>query len=115
MTERMCEMSRVEAALEELVTAINESPEYREYSKQKELMRQHPDLKEKLDIYRREKYELQTSASSDELFDRTEELTGKSEELRKNPLMGLFLDAELDFCRMIQQVNNAIVEAVEFE
>ena len=108
-------MSRVEAALAELVTAIIESPEYREYSKQKDMMRQHPELKAKLDIYRREKYEIQSSASSDELFDRTEELMKKSEELRKNLLMGLFLDAELDFCRIIQQVNNAIVEAVEFE
>ena len=108
-------MSRVETALAELVTAIIESPEYLEYTRQKDLMRQNPQLKEKLDIYRREKYELQSSASSDELFDRAEELAGKSEEVRKNPLVGMFLDAELDFCRMIQQVNNAIVEAVEFE
>ena len=49
MTERMSKMSRVEAALAELVTAIIESPEYQEYSKQKELMRQYPELKEKCD------------------------------------------------------------------
>ena len=108
-------MSRVEAALAELVAAIIDSPEYREYSKQKERMHQYPELKAKLDIYRQEKFELQSQASSDELFDRTEELAVKSEDLRKNPMVGLFLDAELDFCRLIQQVNNVIVEAVDFE
>ena len=108
-------MSRVEAALTELVAAIIDSPEYREYSKQKDQMQQNPELKAKLDAYRKEKYQLQSSASSDELFDKTEELAGKSEELRKNPLVGLFLDAELDFCRLIQQINNVIVEAVDFE
>lgn len=108
-------MSRVEAALTELVAAIIDSPEYREYSKQKDLMHQYPELKAKLDVYRQEKFELQSSSSSDELFDKTEELSRKSEELRMNPMVGLFLDAELDFCRMIQHVNNVIVEAVDFE
>ena len=108
-------MSRVEAALTELVAAIIDSPEYREYSKQKDLMHQYPELKAKLDVYRQEKFELQSSASSDELFDKTEELSRKSEDLRRNPMVGSFLDAELDFCRMIQQVNNVIVEAVDFE
>jgi len=108
-------MSRVEAALAELVAAIIDSSEYREYSLQRNLMHQYPDLKAEIDNYRQEKFELQSSASSDELFDKMDELARKSEELRRNPMVGSFLDAELDFCRMIQQVNNVIVEAVDFE
>ena len=37
------------------------------------------------------------------------------EEFRKNPLVDAFLNAELDFCRMIQEINGKIVEAVNFE
>lgn len=33
----------------------------------------------------------------------------------KNPLVDEFLNAELDFCRMIQEINGKIVEAVNFE
>ena len=36
-------------------------------------------------------------------------------EFRKNPLVDAFLNAELDFCRMIQEINGKIVEAVNFE
>ena len=40
-------MSRVEAALTELVAAIIDSPEYREYSKQKDQMQQNPRAESK--------------------------------------------------------------------
>ena len=40
---------------------------------------------------------------------------GAWEEFRKNPLVDAFLNAELDFCRMIQEINGKIVEAVNFE
>ena len=33
----------------------------------------------------------------------------------RNPLVDEFLNAELDFCRMIQEINGKIVEAVNFE
>ena len=50
-----------------------------------------------------------------ELFDRTDEFSRRLEEFRKNPLVDAFLNAELDFCRMIQEINGKIVEAVNFE
>ena len=35
--------------------------------------------------------------------------------LRENPLVDNFLASELAFCRMMQNINFDIVEAVEFE
>ena len=46
---------------------------------------------------------------------RTDEFSRRLEEFRKNPLVDAFLNAELDFCRMIQEINGKIVEAVNFE
>ena len=110
-------MSRVETALEELIAAVIVSEEYREYDrqKQKQIMKEQPELKAQIDRFRQENFELQNSVQSDELFDRTDEFSRRLEEFRKNPLVDAFLNAELDFCRMIQEINGKIVEAVNFE
>lgn len=115
-------MSRVETALEELIAAVIASEEYREYDRQKQIMKEQPELKAQIDRFRQENFELQNSVQSDELFDRTDELFDRTdefsrrlEEFRKNPLVDAFLNAELDFCRMIQEINGKIVEAVNFE
>lgn len=108
-------MSRVETALEELIAAVIASEEYREYDRQKQIMKEQPELKAQIDRFRQENFELQNSVQSDELFDRTDEFSRRLEEFRKNPLVDAFLKAELDFCRMIQEINGKIVEAVNFE
>lgn len=108
-------MNRVNAALAELISAIIDSQEYQEYGRQLEGMKEHPDLKVRIDEFRRENYELQNSAESDELFDRLDEFTRRYEDFRRNPMVELFLNAELEFCRMIQNINQEIVEAVHFE
>ena len=106
-------MSRVETALEELIAAVIASEEYREYDRQKQIMKEQPELKAQIDRFRQENFELQNSAQA--LFDRTDEFSRRLEEFRKNPLVDEFLNAELDFCRMIQEINGKIVEAVNFE
>ena len=68
-----------------------------------------------IDRFRQENFELQNSVQADELFDRTDEFSRRLGEFRKNPLVDAFLNAELDFCRMIQEINGKIVEAVNFE
>lgn len=98
-------MSRVETALEELIAAVIASEEYREYDRQKQIMKEQPELKAQIDRFRQENFELQNSVQADELFDRTDEFSRRLEEFRKNPLVDAFLNAELDFCRMIQEIN----------
>lgn len=108
-------MSRVEMALKELIAAIIDSPEYREFDRQVSVMREHPDLKRQIDEFRQENFVLQRSVEPDELFDKLDEFSQRYEEFRKNPMVEAFLSAELDFCRMIQEINQEIVEAVNFE
>ena len=79
-------MSRVETALEELIAAVIASEEYREYDRQKQIMKEQPELKAQIDRFRQENFELQNSVQSDELFDRTDEFSRRLEEFRKNPL-----------------------------
>jgi len=108
-------MNRVDMALNELIAAIIDSPEYKEFDKQASVMRKHPDLKRQIDEFRHENFVLQRSVEPDELFDKLDEFSQRYEEFRKNPMVESFLAAELDFCRMIQGINQEIVEAVNFE
>ena len=52
-------MSRVETALEELIAAVIASEEYREYDRQKQIMKEQPELKDQIDRFRQENFELQ--------------------------------------------------------
>ncbi|MDO4292697.1 MAG: YlbF family regulator [Eubacteriales bacterium] len=108
-------MSRVRTAMEELIAAVIASPEYREFDRQKQIMKEHPELKRQIDRFREENFRLQHSVQSDELFDRIDEFSRKYEDFRRNPLVDPFLNAEVEFCRMIQGINQEIVEAVNFE
>mgnify|MGYP002553334194 CR=1 FL=1 len=47
-------MSRVETALEELIAAVIASEEYREYDRQKQIMKEQPELKAQIDRFRQE-------------------------------------------------------------
>lgn len=108
-------MCRVETALKELIDAILDSPEYKKYDQQLAVMREHPDLKRQVDEFRHENFLMQRCGESDELFDKMDEFSRRYEDFRKNPMVEAFLGAELDFCRMIQDINQDIVEAVNFE
>lgn len=108
-------MGRVEAAVKELISAIIDSPEYREFDRQLEIMRENPDLKHQIDEFRHDNFVLQRSGEPDELFDKLDEFSQKYEDFRRNPLVDPFLNAEAEFCRLIQEINQEIVEAVNFE
>jgi len=81
-------MSRVETALEELIAAVIASEEYREYDRQKQIMKEQPELKAQIDRFRQENFELQNSVQSDELFDRTDEFSRRPGGVPQKPAGG---------------------------
>ena len=77
-------MSRVETALEELIAAVIASEEYREYDRQKQIMKEQPELKAQIDRFRQENFELQKSAGGRILERRAGFLQDDSGDQRKN-------------------------------
>lgn len=53
-------------------------------------------------------------SNDEELFQRIEEFEREYEKFRENPLVSDFLAAELDFCRMMQEMNNRVTAALDF-
>ena len=70
------------------------------------------DVKQ-IDDFRTRNFELQTSG--DCAFDKLEAFEKEYEGFRENVLVDEFLAAELAFCRMMQEINIRITEAMQFD
>ncbi len=103
----------MERALEAYIQEILNSPEYKEYAKVRDKVKLYPDLKIQIDEFRTKNFEIQRS--KDAAFEKLEEFEREYGEFRDIPLVSEFLEAELAFCRMMQQNNNVIMNAIRFE
>lgn len=106
-------MTRLEMALEEMTAAVLDSPEYKEYDLQRNRVKEVPGLKARIDEFRERNFLLQIS--DDNAFDKMEQFEKEYSNFREEPLVSEFLAAELAFCRMMQDINLHLTEAVHFE
>ena len=105
----------VQEALEQLAQAVKESEVYREYRRQSERVDNAGDMREKIDEYRVRNFELQNSVQTEDLLDKLDDFEREYEKFREDPLVEEFLDAELAFCRMMQEIDVKLAEALDFE
>lgn len=105
----------VQEALEQLAQAVKESEVYREYRRQSERVDNAGDMREKIDEYRVRNFELQNSVQTEDLLDKMDDFEREYEKFREDPLVEEFLDAELAFCRMMQDIDVKLAEAMDFE
>ncbi len=103
----------LDQAVESLIGAIRESEAYGKYMLALAAVKEQPELKEKIDEFRRENYVMQNTG--DMAFERIEQFEQAYSDFRENPLVSDFLAAELALCRQIQQINFNITEALNFE
>lgn len=106
-------MSNIDNAVEHIIDAILSSEEYRQYDVQRNKVNQYPELKAQIDEYRKLNYELQNR--KDYAFDKIDAFEREYAVFRENPLVSDFLAAELALCRMMQNINLRITEAMHFE
>lgn len=102
-------------AISALADAIKDTNEYKDYQFQKEKVKRIPELKAQLDEFRKKNYELQNLSQSDNLMEDVERFQRENESFLENPLVADFLQAELAFCRLMQNANVLITEAMDFE
>lgn len=106
---------KMESDTIKFVEAIKATETYQKYSVQLERIKGEPELFDKVNEYRWRNYELQNTSQVDQLFDRIDAFEKEYEKFRENPLVDDFLNAELAFCRMMQEINVYITEELEFE
>lgn len=110
-------MTQYDQELEIFIKAVKNTDAFIEYEKQKERIKAYPDLKARLDEFRERNYRLQTSENTNELFEELDKFTIEYEAFREIPMVHDFLQKELAYCRMIQQINDRLLKAfaVDFE
>lgn len=106
-------MSKLDHALEELIAAILDSDEYREYDRARNEVKQYPEWKALADEFRERIFVLQSS--DDSAFEQFDRLEKEYAEVTENPVTREFLAAELAFCRMMQDINLRMTDAIHFE
>ncbi len=107
-------MSELTSAVENFITVIKGTDEYQAYLRERDKVSRYPELKQRIDEYRTKSFELQ-NLTGDELFQKIEEFSCKYEKFREDPLVSDFLEAELDFCRMMQDLTTKITAALDFD
>jgi len=111
--EEAISMSELDHAVMTYIVAIKNTEIYRNYVRERDKVKQYPELKAQIDAYRKRNYELQSSSDYD--FGKVDLFEKEYEGFRDNPLVADFLAAELAFCRMMQRANMQVTEAMEFE
>ena len=106
-------MSSVDEGLEVLIESIKDSEVYTEYRRQLENVNSKPGLKERIDAYRKENYDMQNSPDLD--LNAIEWFREAHMDFRQDPDVDAFLAAELDFCRMIQRMQFKLIDAIDFQ
>lgn len=106
-------MKKVARCTQELTDAIRSSQAYMDFERVKEEIGKNPELRAQLNQFRRKNYELQNEKSGSDWYEVVENFEKQNEEFRKNPLVEEFLSNELELCRMIQKINQAIVDVVQ--
>ena len=100
-------MSRVEELTKELTEAITDSCEYKRFKEFESEVMKRPD-------FRRENFRMQYSEDTGDVLSATQELEGQFADIRKQPEVEGYLAAEMELCRMVQEICMSIVEAVDF-
>lgn len=100
-------------AVNALISAVLECEEYLDYRAELDKVLQQPDLKARIDEYRKRNYELQSSMDID--FDKLDRFEKEYENFRSNPLVSDFLEAELAFCKRIQGIETRVTAALDFQ
>ena len=104
----------IEAALEQLVTAMKNSEEYVRFKRAEAKVAEFSGLQQRIDEFRGSWYALQSSGAPD-LFGQIDQVEETYMDFRENPYVQEFLAAELALCRMFQQVNWTIMQNLDFD
>ena len=110
----MTENEVMEAA-KKLAQIIRDTDVYQEYLRQREALKQQPELYAQVNEYRQKNFEIQNESEGTELFDRMEAFEREYREFRENPAVDDFLRTELAFCRMMQEMNVLLTAEIDFE
>ena len=106
---------KVYDTVNQLANEIKTSEQYNEYKKMKEMIRELPELKEKLDEFEKARYitQLATMQGQEPSREQIEQMQKIYLELIQNETTKKYLDVELAFNTMLADINKVLGEAIK--
>lgn len=109
------ENSEVELMTNKLCEAIKNSNEYKMYQSKLEIIKQDEELYRQVNNMRRNNFFSQNGNNGRMSYDEYHNIYNATRMMRQNTIVDEFLDAELDLIRMMQKINEKVIETVNFE
>ena len=106
-------MEELNKSVDQLIKALMETEIYRRYTEEEKKLMEDAELKARVDQFRRNNYHLQQQANKESLPLILEQLYNESRELRKNPQVNAYLDAELALCKLMQKIFLKVTDEVK--
>lgn len=108
-------MKNIETELNSFIEIVKSTEVYVDYKKTLEKLKEDPELFAKVDDYRKQRQSMQGFSGGEELFEKADVFEKDYAQLKSNPDVEAFLDAELALCRMIQEICLKLTQALDFE
>ena len=108
-------MEQVKLCTAALVEAIRDSDAYRKFMDVKRKVDSNPELRKKLNDFRKRSYELQNRKDGSDLYKEMERFEVEYHEIRKDPMISEFLQCEVEICRIMQRINLNLALAVDLD
>lgn len=105
----------VEKCTRALAEAIRTSEAYQAFENSKTQIKKHPQLREMMDEFRRDRYLWQNGEERTDPMGEIRLLLQRKQELCKNPLTAEYLLAEEQLCRMLQKITMEILSLTDVE
>lgn len=100
--------------VDDFIELLKNTSEYIDYSRQKDLLDREPELKERVEVFRREIFTLQHDSDSEDAYEKIENLERQNKDFLSEPLVHDFLDAESSFCRLMQTIIDKVMDNIDF-
>lgn len=108
-------MDKIQRCVDHLIESIKEGDAYQRYLSCEEKLKEHPELRRKIDEFRLAAYRLNNEDTNGDMYVKIEQFEEKYKDFQKNPLVNEFLEAELDICKVLQRVGTSIQGGVVIE
>lgn len=79
-------MNEIKDCIDALLAAVQNSEEYQKFEKYRDLLKENPELMDRVNAFRGNNFRLQNEANRDELFRGTEQLNRESRSCAEIPL-----------------------------
>lgn len=105
----------LDSAVRNLIEEIKRTDAYEQYQQQKEVVRQDIETKAKIDELRALNFRIQNAPEDADILNESERVEEKLEELCEDSRINDFMQAELDFCRLFQDILTQLAQGIDFE